>query len=49
MDLGVMRRGRDRLKKYQEEAIIQDMAQLHIIEDLTLDRKKWRSCIRIEG
>ncbi|KAG5630824.1 hypothetical protein H5410_002541 [Solanum commersonii] len=27
----------------------QDMAQLHIIEDMTLDRKEWRSRIKVEA
>ncbi|KAG5608126.1 hypothetical protein H5410_019407 [Solanum commersonii] len=31
-------RGSGRLKKYWEEVIIQDMPQLHITEDMTLDR-----------
>ncbi|KAG5585301.1 hypothetical protein H5410_045735, partial [Solanum commersonii] len=26
----------------------EDLAQLHLIEDMTLDRKEWRSRIKIE-
>ncbi|KAG5614520.1 hypothetical protein H5410_014344 [Solanum commersonii] len=37
------RRGRGRLKKYWGEVIRQDLAQLHLTEDMTLDRKEWRS------
>ncbi|KAG5611654.1 hypothetical protein H5410_022935 [Solanum commersonii] len=43
------RRGRGRPKKYWGEVIRQDMAQLHITEDMTLDRKEWRSRIKVEG
>ncbi|WMV16256.1 hypothetical protein MTR67_009641 [Solanum verrucosum] len=43
-----MRRGRGRLKKYWGEVIRQDLAQLHITEDMTLDRKEWRSRIKVE-
>ena len=49
LDLGGTRRGRGRPKKYWGEVIRQDMAQLHITEDMTLDRKEWRSRIRVEG
>ncbi|KAL3372890.1 hypothetical protein AABB24_005089 [Solanum stoloniferum] len=42
-------RGRGRPRKYWEEVIRQDLAQLHITEDMTLDRKKWRSRIKVEG
>ncbi|KAG5582302.1 hypothetical protein H5410_052929, partial [Solanum commersonii] len=41
-------RGRGRPKKYWGEVIRQDMAQLHITEDMTLDRKEWRSRIKVE-
>ncbi|KAG5598551.1 hypothetical protein H5410_029921 [Solanum commersonii] len=41
------RRGRGRPKKYWEEVIRQDLAMLHITEDMTLDRKEWRSRIKI--
>ncbi|KAG5610287.1 hypothetical protein H5410_021568, partial [Solanum commersonii] len=39
------RRGRGRPKKYWGEVIRQDLAQLHLTEDMTLDRKEWRSRI----
>ncbi|WMV35375.1 hypothetical protein MTR67_028760 [Solanum verrucosum] len=42
------RRGRGRPKKYWEEVIRQDLAMLHITEDMTLDRKEWRSRIKVE-
>ncbi|KAG5585499.1 hypothetical protein H5410_045933 [Solanum commersonii] len=41
------RRGRGRPKKYWGEVIRQDLAQLHLTEDMTLDRKEWRSRIKI--
>ncbi|WMV39928.1 hypothetical protein MTR67_033313 [Solanum verrucosum] len=41
------RRGRGRPKKYWEEVIRQDLAMLHITEDMTLDRKEWRSRIKV--
>ncbi|KAL3351497.1 hypothetical protein AABB24_019876 [Solanum stoloniferum] len=43
------RRGRGRPKKYWEEVIRHDLAMLHITEDMTLDRKEWRSRIKVEG
>ncbi|WMV09787.1 hypothetical protein MTR67_003172 [Solanum verrucosum] len=43
------RRGRGRPKKYWGEVIRQDLAQLHITEDMTRDRKEWRSRIKVEG
>ncbi|WMV56372.1 hypothetical protein MTR67_049757 [Solanum verrucosum] len=43
------RRGRGRPRKYWGEVIRQDLAQLHITEDMTLDRKEWRSRIKVEG
>ncbi|WMV15276.1 hypothetical protein MTR67_008661 [Solanum verrucosum] len=43
------RRGRGRPKKYWGEVIRQDLAQFHITEDMTLDRKEWRSRIKVEG
>ncbi|KAG5586936.1 hypothetical protein H5410_047370 [Solanum commersonii] len=46
---GGTRRGRGRPKKYWEEVIRQDMVQLHITGDMTLDRKEWRLHIRVEG
>ncbi|KAG5572096.1 hypothetical protein H5410_061862 [Solanum commersonii] len=42
-------RGSGRPKKYWGEVIRQDMTQLQLIEDMTLDRRLWRSQIRIEG
>jgi len=44
-----MGKGRGRTKKYWREVIRQDMAKLHITEDMTSARKQWRSCIRVEG
>ncbi|KAG5617864.1 hypothetical protein H5410_017688 [Solanum commersonii] len=43
------RRGRGRPKKYWGEVIRQDLAQLHLTEDMALDRKEWRSRIKVEG
>ncbi|KAM3286480.1 hypothetical protein P3S67_025279 [Capsicum chacoense] len=43
------RRDRGRPKKYWREVIRHDMEQLQITEDMTLDRKVWRSRIRVEG
>ncbi|KAG5600808.1 hypothetical protein H5410_032178 [Solanum commersonii] len=43
------RRGRGRPKKYWGEVIRQDLAQLHLTEDMTLDRKEWRSRIKVVG
>ncbi|KAG5586098.1 hypothetical protein H5410_046532 [Solanum commersonii] len=40
-------RGRGRPKKYWGEVIRQDLAQLHLTEDITLDRKEWRSRIKV--
>ncbi|KAG5611191.1 hypothetical protein H5410_022472, partial [Solanum commersonii] len=42
------RRGRGRPKKYWGEVIRQDLAQLHLTEDMTLDRKEWRSRMKVE-
>jgi len=42
------RRGRCRLKKYWGEAIRQDMTQLQVTKDMTLDRRVWRTRIRVE-
>ncbi|KAG5585655.1 hypothetical protein H5410_046089 [Solanum commersonii] len=42
-------RGRGRPKKYRGEVIRQDLAQLHLTEDMTLDRKEWRSHIKVVG
>ncbi|PHT37207.1 hypothetical protein CQW23_24907 [Capsicum baccatum] len=43
------RRGRGRPKKYWDEVIKRDMEQLQLTEDMTLDRKIWRTRIRAEG
>ena len=43
------RRARSRSKKYWREVIMQDMEQLLLTEDMTLDRKVWSTRIRIEG
>lgn len=43
------RRGRGRLKKYQREVIRQDMTQFRLIEDMILDRRLWRTQLRIIG
>ncbi|XP_070007691.1 uncharacterized protein [Nicotiana sylvestris] len=44
-----MRRGRGQPKKYWGDVIRQDTVRLQIFEDMTLDRKMWRSSIRIVG
>ncbi|XP_070023328.1 uncharacterized protein [Nicotiana sylvestris] len=43
------RRGKRRPKKYWGEVIRHDMARLQISEDMTLDRKLWRSSIKVVG
>ncbi|KAG5586384.1 hypothetical protein H5410_046818 [Solanum commersonii] len=43
------RRGRGRPKKFWGEVMRQDLTQLYIIEDMTLDRKEWRSRIKVEA
>ncbi|KAK4353468.1 hypothetical protein RND71_028986 [Anisodus tanguticus] len=43
------RRGRGRPKKYWGEVIRRDMAQVQLTEDMTLDRRLWRTQIRVEG
>ena len=43
------RRGRGRPKKYWREVIRHDMEQLQLTEEMTLDRKVWRTRIRVEG
>ncbi|KAG5605566.1 hypothetical protein H5410_027058 [Solanum commersonii] len=45
--VGSARRGRGRPKKYWGEVNREDMVQLHITDDMILNRKKWRSSIRI--
>ncbi|KAF3667820.1 hypothetical protein FXO37_09837 [Capsicum annuum] len=42
------RRGRGRPKKYWGEVIRRDMEQLQLTEDMTLDRKVWRTRITAE-
>ncbi|KAM3202763.1 hypothetical protein P3L10_030388 [Capsicum annuum] len=42
------RRGRGRPKKYWGKVIRRDMEQLQLTEDMTLDRKVWRTRIRAE-
>ncbi|KAG5616451.1 hypothetical protein H5410_016275 [Solanum commersonii] len=42
------RKGRGRPKKYWGEVIRQDLTQLHLTDDMTLDRKEWRSRIKVE-
>lgn len=49
LDVESMRKGKGRLKKYYGEAIRHNITQLHITEERTLDRKMWRSCIKVKG
>ncbi|PHT60524.1 Alpha-N-acetylglucosaminidase [Capsicum baccatum] len=42
-------RGRGRSKKNWREVIRHDMEHLQLTEDMTLDRKVWRTRIRVEG
>ncbi|KAF3629887.1 hypothetical protein FXO37_28720 [Capsicum annuum] len=49
LGLDGFRRGRGRPKKYWREVIRRDMEQLQLTEDMTLDRKIWRTRIRMEG
>lgn len=44
-----LRRGRGRPKKNWGEVIRQDMKHLQLIEDMTLDKRAWRSRIRVVG
>ncbi|KAM3235512.1 hypothetical protein P3L10_015549 [Capsicum annuum] len=46
--LDSFRRGRGRPKKYWGEVIRRDMEQLQLTEDMTLDRKVWRTRITAE-
>ncbi|KAF3680620.1 hypothetical protein FXO37_03240 [Capsicum annuum] len=46
---GMRGRGRGRPKKYWREVIRWDMEQLQLTEDMTLDRKVWRTWIRVEA
>ena len=43
------RRGRGRPKKYWGEVIRRVMEQLQLTEDMTLDKKIWKTRIRAEG
>ncbi|XP_009767208.2 uncharacterized protein [Nicotiana sylvestris] len=47
--LGGLKGGKIRPQKYWGEVIRQDLALLQFIEDMSLDRKVWRSRIRVEG
>ena len=49
LDLDGFRRSRGRSKKYRREVIRQDMGLLQLSEDMTLDKKVWKSRIRVEG
>ncbi|XP_070036951.1 uncharacterized protein [Nicotiana tomentosiformis] len=49
LDMESLRRGRGRPKKYWGEVIRQDMALLQLTENMTLDRRVWRSRINVEG
>ncbi|KAF3644443.1 hypothetical protein FXO37_21448 [Capsicum annuum] len=49
LTLDGFKRGRGRPKKYWREVIRHDIEQLQLTEDKTLDRKVWRSRIRVEG
>lgn len=48
LDIVDMRRGRGRLKKYYKEITRQDMTHLYINKDMSLDRRIYKSEIRIE-
>lgn len=43
------RSGSRRLKKHWGKMIRQDMINLQLIEEMTLDRKVWKTQIRVEG
>lgn len=47
MILGGPRRGRGRLKKHWGKVIRHDMTQPEVIEDMTLDKRVKRTCIRV--
>ena len=47
--LDKFKRRRGRLKKYWRKVIRNNMKQLQLTEDMTLDRKVWRLRIRVEG
>ncbi|XP_070031856.1 uncharacterized protein [Nicotiana tomentosiformis] len=44
-----LRKGRGRPRKYWGEVIRQDMLVFHLTEDMTSDRKMWRSKINVVG
>nr|XP_009613482.1 uncharacterized protein LOC104106609 [Nicotiana tomentosiformis] len=46
---GGLKKGRGRPKKYWGEVITQDLALLHLTEDMTPDRKVWRLKIMVDG
>lgn len=48
MDIAGTRRGGGRPTKYQREVIRQDMAQLQITDDVTLDKSVWRRLVGME-
>ncbi|KAK6803101.1 hypothetical protein RDI58_000885 [Solanum bulbocastanum] len=43
------KRGRGRSKKYWGEVIRYDITQLQLTKDMTLNRRLWRTHIRIRG
>nr|XP_016510210.1 PREDICTED: 30S ribosomal protein S5-like [Nicotiana tabacum] len=47
LNMAGLRKGRGRPKKYWEEVIRQDMSVLHLTEDMTSDKKVWRSRIKV--
>lgn len=44
-----LRRGRGRPKNSWEDVIRQDMTQLELTEDMSLDKRVWISRIRVKG
>ncbi|XP_059313669.1 uncharacterized protein LOC132064632 [Lycium ferocissimum] len=49
LEIAGVRRGRGRSKKNWREVIRQDMIELQVTEDMTLDRRAWRSRIRVDS
>ncbi|KAG5591543.1 hypothetical protein H5410_042057 [Solanum commersonii] len=47
--IGGMRRDRSRPKKYWEEVLRSDTTQLQVTKDMVLDKRMWRTHIRVEG
>ncbi|XP_055819534.1 uncharacterized protein LOC129888608 [Solanum dulcamara] len=47
--VGLETQGLGRPKKYCEEVIRHDMSQLQLTEDMTLDRRLWRTQTKIVG